>query len=107
MKCMECGAIAKKGFTTSVTELGDCVTIVRYVPCYKCTECNEIIYTAEVVKQLEEIAEAAKKQMQEIAVHDYTKWQREYFDAKTPEEISKEAFQFEKAHPYIGNAQRL
>ena len=58
MKCMECGAIAKKGFTTSVT-------------------------------------------------FDYTKWQREYFDAKTPEEISKEAFQFEKAHPYIGKAQRL
>ena len=38
---------------------------------------------------------------------DYTKWQREYFDAKTPEEISKEASQFEKAHPYVGNAQRL
>ena len=27
---------------------------------------------------------------------DYTKWQREYFDAKTPDEISKEAEQFEK-----------
>lgn len=58
MKCMECGAIAKKGLTASVT-------------------------------------------------FDYTKWHREYFDAKAPEEISKEASQFEKAHPYIGNAQRL
>lgn len=38
---------------------------------------------------------------------DYTKWQREYFDAKTPEEISEEASQYEKVHPYIGNAQRL
>ena len=38
---------------------------------------------------------------------DYTKWQREYFDAKTPEEISKEASQYERVHPYIGNAQRL
>lgn len=38
---------------------------------------------------------------------DYTKWQRDYFDAKTPEEISLEASQFEKAHPFTGNAIRL
>ena len=38
---------------------------------------------------------------------DYTKWQREYFDAKTPEEISNEASQFEKAHPFTGEAIRL
>ena len=38
---------------------------------------------------------------------DYTKWQREYFDAKTPEEISNEASQFEKSHPFTGDAIRL
>lgn len=38
---------------------------------------------------------------------DYTKWQRNYFDAKTPEEISKEVVGFEKAHPFTGNAIRL
>ena len=38
---------------------------------------------------------------------DYTKWQRDYFDAKTPEEISNEASQFEKAHPFTGEAIRL
>lgn len=38
---------------------------------------------------------------------DYTKWQREYFDKMTPEEISKEASQFEKTHPFTGNAIRL
>ena len=38
---------------------------------------------------------------------DYTKWQREYFDAKPPEEISKEASQFEKEHPYQGKAMRI
>ena len=38
---------------------------------------------------------------------DYTKWQREYFDAKTPEEISREAEEYEKAHPFTGNATRL
>lgn len=38
---------------------------------------------------------------------DYTKWQKNYFDVKTPEEISREASQFEKAHPFTGNAIRL
>lgn len=38
---------------------------------------------------------------------DYTKWQREYFDAKTAEEISAEASDFEKTHPFTSDAIRL
>ncbi len=73
MLCMECGAKAYKGLTTDVTDLGSCLVIVRNVPCYKCTECNEVIYTADVVKQLEKIVEQAKKVMQEISIIDYRK----------------------------------
>ncbi len=73
MRCVECGAIAEKGYTTSVTELGNGVLVVRNVPCFKCTECSEIIYTADVVQRLEEIAEAAKKMMQEVAIIDFSK----------------------------------
>ena len=73
MLCMECGANADKGYTTDVTDLGNCLVIVRNVPCYKCTECNEIIYTADVIKRLEGILEQAKKMMQEIAIIDYGK----------------------------------
>lgn len=38
---------------------------------------------------------------------DYTKWQREYFDGKSQEEISNEASRFEESHPFAGNAIRL
>ena len=38
---------------------------------------------------------------------DYTRWQRDYFDGKAPEEISLEAEAFERANPYAGNAVRL
>lgn len=38
---------------------------------------------------------------------DYTRWQRDYFDGKTPEEISQEAETFERGNPYSGNAVRL
>jgi YgiT-type zinc finger domain-containing protein len=66
---MKCGAKAEKGLTTDVTDLGNCLVVVRNVPCYKCTECNEVIYTGDVVKQLEKIVEQAN----EIAIIDYSK----------------------------------
>ena len=73
MMCMECGAKTEKGFTTDVTDLGDCLVIVRNVPCYKCTECNEILYTGDVIRRLEEIVATSKKFMQEISIVDYVK----------------------------------
>ena len=73
MLCMKCGSEAVKGFTTDVTELGSCLVIVRNVPCYKCEECNEVTYTADVVKKLENIIAKAKGLMQEISVIDYGK----------------------------------
>lgn len=38
---------------------------------------------------------------------DYTKWQRMYFDAKTPEKISREASAYEKAHPFRRKVVRI
>lgn len=73
MRCAECGATAEKGYTTSVTELGSCLVIVRNVPCFKCSECSEVFYTGDVVQRLEEIIEAAKKMMHEVAILDYSK----------------------------------
>ena len=72
-ECIECGALTEKSTTTSVTDLGNCLVIVRNVPCYKCTECNEILYTGDVVEKLEKIIGIAKKMMQEISVVDYSK----------------------------------
>lgn len=73
MRCQVCGAAAEKGLTASVTDLGSCLIIIRNVPCYKCSECCEIIYTADVVQRLEEIIESAKKLMQEISIIDYSR----------------------------------
>jgi len=72
MKCQVCGATAQQGLATSVTDLGGCLIIIRNVPCYKCSECNEVIYAADVVQHLEKIIEAAKKLMQEVSIIDYS-----------------------------------
>ena len=71
MKCITCGVETFPGTTTDVTDLKDNLIIVRNVPCHKCSECSEIIYTADVVKNLEEIVTSAKKSMSEITVIDY------------------------------------
>ena len=73
MRCAVCGAAAARGFATSVTDLGTCLIIVRNVPCYKCSECNEVIYTADVVERLERIISSAKELTQEISVVDYSR----------------------------------
>ena len=38
---------------------------------------------------------------------DYTKWQRDFFDSKTQEEISRETAEFEKENPFVSNAVRI
>ena len=73
MKCISCGVETSFGTTTDVTDLGNCLVIVRNVPCHKCSECNEIIYTADVIKHLEEIVKTAVLAMNEIAIVDYNK----------------------------------
>ncbi|MCL2002921.1 MAG: type II toxin-antitoxin system MqsA family antitoxin [Oscillospiraceae bacterium] len=71
MKCISCGAEAFSATTTDVADLGGCLVIVRNVPCHKCSECSEILYTGDVVKRLEEIAAAAKLAMNEVVIVDY------------------------------------
>ena len=73
MRCGSCGGTMVEGLTTDVTDLGNMVIIIRNVPCFKCIECNDIFYTASVLKQLEKIIGEAKRYLQEIAVIDFSK----------------------------------
>ena len=38
---------------------------------------------------------------------DYTKWQREYFDGKTKEEMDAEMDAYFAEHPYSGNVSKI
>ena len=73
MKCMKCGEEAFKSTTTEAIELGFGVLVIRNIPCYKCVGCDEIFYTGDVVKKLEQITEKVESLMQEITVIDYGK----------------------------------
>ena len=73
MKCMKCGKDAYKSTTTEAIELDFGVLVIRNIPCYKCRECDEILYTGDVVQQLEQITATAKQFAQELMVVDYTR----------------------------------
>lgn len=74
MKCMKCGRDAYQSNTTEAVELGNgCLLVIRNIPCYKCRECDEILYTGDVVQQMEQIIATAKQLAQQLMVVDYTR----------------------------------
>lgn len=73
MKCMKCGKSAYESTTTEAIELGFCLLIIRNIPCYKCDECDEILYTGDVAVKIEQITESVKSLMQDVVIIDYKK----------------------------------
>ena len=49
---------------------------LRKLPCYKCTECNEIIYTGDVVQEIEKIVNMAKQCLQGVSIIDYNNYKQ-------------------------------
>lgn len=72
MKCIRCGNSTYKSTTTEAIELGSGVLVIRNIPCYKCEICDEIHFTGNVVKQLEQIIAAAKQRMEQLSVVDFS-----------------------------------
>ncbi len=72
MKCMKCGRDVYQSRNTEAVELENgCLLVIRNIPCQKCRECDEILYTGDVVQQLEQIIAAAERLPQEVMVVNY------------------------------------
>lgn len=68
MKCIKCGEPLYKSLTSEAIELGFGLLVIRNIPCYKCKECDEILYTGDVVKKIERIIDNAKARMEEQTI---------------------------------------
>ena len=71
MTCFMCKGNMENSLTTYMEDLGNCIVIIKNVPCRKCTQCGEVSYSAAVVKEIEKIINAMKNNMAEIAVVNY------------------------------------
>ena len=70
---MKCGSESYESTTTEAIETEFGLLVIRNIPCFKCTECNEIFYTGDVVQKIERITESVKQLMQEITIIDFNK----------------------------------
>ena len=71
MKCFFCKGDMADGTTNHFTDLGNCMIIIKNVPCLKCDQCGEIAYTGTVIKQIEKIINSMQTAVTEIAVINY------------------------------------
>ena len=72
MKCFFCKGIMKPDTTTYMEDLGNCIVIIKNVPCNKCSQCGEVSYSGTTVKRIEEIVAQLKNTLTEIAVVNYS-----------------------------------
>lgn len=72
MKCMACKNDEMFDSTsTYFAELKNCIVIVKNVPCKKCNQCGEVLYSMEVAEQLEKIMSSAEALASELTIVDY------------------------------------
>jgi len=73
MKCISCKGELKDHTTHDYNDLGNCIIIVRGVPCKKCTQCDEIIFNFHTDLRIEEMVDTLKDSLlDEIAVVQYS-----------------------------------
>ena len=72
MKCIRCTNETYESTATEAIELGNGILVIRNIPCHKCTHCDEVHFTGDVVRQLEQIIASAKDKMIEVSVVDYS-----------------------------------
>jgi YgiT-type zinc finger domain-containing protein len=72
MTCFFCKGSMQSGLTSHFAEAGNCIIIIKSVPCSKCTQCGEVTYSGAVAIRLEQIIVELKKSLTEIAVVNYS-----------------------------------
>jgi len=60
------------GTTTHFADLGSCIIVIKNVPCHTCPQCGEVIYRLNVGERLEQIIDALRDSLSEVAIVHYS-----------------------------------
>ena len=71
MTCFMCKGELENKKTTFMTEINNCIIIVKNVPSQVCKQCGDVTYNDDVAKKLEEIVNSVKDAITEITVINY------------------------------------
>ena len=72
MTCLFCKGAMEQSLTTHFAQLENSFVIIKNVPCFKCSQCGEIVYSAYVTHRLDEIVAEFGRSVTEIAVVNYS-----------------------------------
>ena len=72
MRCLCCKAEAmEEAVNTYFAQLGSCYVIIENVPCLKCAQCGEVLYSVEILEKIDLLLEKAGSLASKILVMDY------------------------------------
>jgi len=71
MTCLFCKGDMLPDTTTDFTELDKCMVIIKNVPCLKCDQCGETVFTGRIVQEIEQIIDKLKDSLTEVAITSY------------------------------------
>lgn len=73
MNCLVCkSGVMSKSVDTYFAQLANGYVIIENVPCWKCSQCGEVLFSASVLEKLEDLLETCKKVTSKIFIVDYS-----------------------------------
>ena len=72
MTCFFCKGTLNESTTNHFVDLSSSMVIVKNVPCRRCDQCGEVLYTGVIVRRIEQIVDTLKNSLTEIAVVNYS-----------------------------------
>ena len=60
-----------ESFSNYMTDIDGHFIIIKNVPCHKCSQCGEILFTSSVIEKIETLLELYKNVASKIFIVDY------------------------------------
>lgn len=73
MNCLVCKSdIMESAVTSYFAQLDNCYVIIENVPCFRCNQCGETVFSASVLEKIDEILDKVKGIANKILITDYS-----------------------------------
>ena len=73
MRCLICkDDEMRDSRSTYFAQVDQCYVIIENVPCKKCSQCGEIVYSASVMEKIEEILDKVREIAGKVLIMDYS-----------------------------------
>ena len=74
MNCLVCkGGQMVESFEPYFAKLQSGYLIIENVPCFKCVQCGEVVFSMSVIERIEDLIAAYEKISNKISIIDYQK----------------------------------